>query len=301
LRSTKEKIERAVLKATIEANSHALWPIFENYEVERVNGELFISAVIQPMSSALEETYPEWLRAELWVKRYYAPLRDYPDQFVRFARLLARSNPQTEDEKLEMVLRWVHDYGILGVEGIDTVADRKRRGGCRERVETFVAEAKRAAFVLDAFESANSGDLDKMRHCVQTHWVEEIATWLPDKIKATLEGNVRRIVGEYVKDDCYRILSDIPGDFSQYWGFRSQLGAMYLEVMFYILEPEMIRWCKAPDCKNIMTFEAGTSPESSRKGARGKYRTRSDKVFCSKACAERTQNRRKMASRAATS
>jgi hypothetical protein len=108
-----------------------------------------------------------------------------------------------------------------------------------------------------------------------------------------LIANVVELVGGYVEPDCYPTLRNVGGSTSQGWGFRSLLGAMYLQMMFYILEPEMLRWCKATDCNQIVTFEEGTAPESPRKGARGKYRTRGDKEYCSKACAERMGHRRR--------
>jgi hypothetical protein len=53
--------------------------------------------------------------------------------------------------------------------------------------------------------------------------------------------NVVELVGGYVERDCYPMLRYIIGNISQGWGFRSLLGAMYLQMMFYILEPEMLR------------------------------------------------------------
>jgi hypothetical protein len=68
---------------------------------------------------------------------------------------------------------------------------------------------------------------------------------------------------------------------------------MYLQMRFYVLEPGMLRRCKADDCDRIVTFELGTSPKSSEKGARGTYRTRADKVYCEKACGQRMRDRKK--------
>ena len=283
-----------MLKATTGTPLHSTWPVFENYEVERVNGELYVSAVISPLPSDREDIYAGL--EDLWVQRsaktFYVPLYRHPDLFVRFARLSPKSRSRNEDELLEMVLGWVSDYGILGIEGIDVPAYRgKRRGGRKESVAAFAREVRKAAFVLDAFEAVSSDSLDMMRQCAEKH-MPAIEAEPPDELRTTLAGNVAEIVGKHVERDCYPNFRDIFGDFSQGWGFRSLLGAMYLQMMFYALEPKMLRWCKAEDCESIVTFEAGVPPESSRKGARGKYQTRSDKEYCSKACAERMRYRR---------
>jgi hypothetical protein len=71
------------------------------------------------------------------------------------------------------------------------------------------------------------------------------------------------------------------------WGFRSLLGAMYLQMMLYMTGGGG-RLCKRPDCYRLVTFEPPQPPAGPRleKGVRGKYRTRKDKEFCSKACAQ---------------
>ena len=229
--------------------------------------------------------------------RFYAPLTRYPDLFVRFARLYTGKKALTEDEMLEMALGWARAYGILGVEGIDPPAHHgKRRSGRRESVTTFVREAKTAAFVLDAFEAASSDNPEMVRKGAEQHWpgaLEYIHEIPLERSRDMLTANVVEVVGGYVEPDSFPTLRTVFGSTSQGWGFRPLLGAMYLQMMFYILEPEMLRWCKATDCNQIVTFEEGTAPDSPRKGARGKYRTRGDKEYCSKACAETMGYRRR--------
>jgi hypothetical protein len=203
---------------------------------------------------------------------------------------------------LEMVLGWVKNYGILGVGGIDSPAYRgKRRRGCRESVAAFATEVRRAALVLDAFEAISSDYPSEMVHNFFRRHVPELASWPLDEMKGMLAPNLATLINEYVEKECYpifrRTLAQGTPDslFSMHWGFKSLLGAMYLQMMFYTLEPGMLRWCKATDCNNIITFEKGTAPKSPRKGARGKYRTRADKEYCSSACAQRMRDRSKVA------
>jgi hypothetical protein len=72
------------------------------------------------------------------------------------------------------------------------------------------------------------------------------------------------------------------------YGFHSLIGAMYLQIGLYVDGGGEGRLCKRPDCYRLVTFGPphslkGTDPKS---GPRGKCRTRKDKVFCSKACAQ---------------
>ena len=287
------------MKATKGQDWHAIWPVFEDFEIERVDSELFIFAAPKPdpMMQAENVSKGDFVEVDLGFDRFYAPLMRYPDLFVRFARLCAGRKTLTEDEMLEMALGWARTYGILGVEGIDPSAHySKRRKGRRENVTTFVREAKTAAFVLAAFEAASSDNPEMVRKGAEQYWpaaLEYIHKLPLDRSRGMLTANVVELVGGYVEHDCYPTLRNVFGSISQGWGFRSLLGAMYLQMMFYILEPEMLRWCKATDCNQIVTFEEGTAPESPRKGARGKYRTRGDREYCSKACAERMRYRRK--------
>ena len=107
------------MKASIGTRVTTSWLVFNNYTVERVNDDLFVSAVGLPLPSEAEDFYGEDAddsRTDLSAGRYYAPLWDYPDLFVRFGRLLPTSEPLAEDELLEIVLGWVKSYGVLGGE-----------------------------------------------------------------------------------------------------------------------------------------------------------------------------------------
>jgi hypothetical protein len=282
-----------------------MWPVFEDLEAERVDGELFIFAPPKPHPGTQDDRVRgDWVEQDSGFDQFYAPLTRYPDLFVRFARLYPGKNALTEDEMLEMALGWASTYGILGVEGIDPSAYHgKRRSGRRENVTTFIREAKTAAFVLAAFEAANSDNPEMVRKCAEQYWpaaLEYIHELPLERSRNMLTANMVELVGGYVEHDCYPTLRNVFGSTSQGWGFRSLLGAMYLQMMFFILEPEMLRWCKATDCNQIVTFEEGTAPESPRKGARGNYRTRGDKVYCSKACGERMRYQKKKRKRGDT-
>ena len=70
-------------------------------------------------------------------------------------------------------------------------------------------------------------------------------------------------------------------------GFKSLLGAMYLQMAWLMSATGEVRRCRGPGCTRVITFEQPKAPSEDpglRKNARGKYRTRKDKVFCSQRC-----------------
>jgi hypothetical protein len=307
LRSTKENFQRASSKAVRGIGIFSSWPVFKDYRVDRVDGDLFVFAVLQHSPSEFEDVFVEGaeeMAAELSTEYVYSPLSDYPDLFLRFARLLDESKPFDEDEMLEIVLKWVKSYGVLGIEGVDPWAYRGlRRSARKESVAAFVEEAKRASQVLNAFEAVISDNSEvRMRDFIESSHTPFLGgAASPKEMRSTLGSFVVERVNEYIRRECEPpTLLDLPPTpatpnqfFSQMWGCKSLLGALYLQMEFYAWEPGMLRICKADDCDAIVTFEPGTPPESLDKGARGKYRTRSDKVYCSKACGQRMRDRKK--------
>jgi hypothetical protein len=283
------------------------WPVFEDHRVERVDGDLLVSAVLQHSPSEFEDIFvdgAEEMAAELSAKYHYSPLSDFPDLFVRFSRVLDDSEALNEDEMLEIVLKWVKSYGVLGTEGVDPWAYRgERRSGLKESVAAFVDEARRAALILNAFEAIIAENSSvRMRDFIESSHTPFLGgAGSPEEMRSTLTSFVAGRVSEYVKRECEPpTLYDLPPTpatpnhyFSKVWRCKSLIGTLYLQMQFYAWEPGMLRICKADDCDSIVTFELGMPPESSDKGARGRYRTRADKVYCRKACGQRMRDRKK--------
>jgi hypothetical protein len=73
------------------------------------------------------------------------------------------------------------------------------------------------------------------------------------------------------------------GDFAFGWSFKNLLGAIWLQLAWLLASGDGARRCKLPDCFRIVAFEPSQPPiePGLRKNARGKYKTRADKVFCS--------------------
>ena len=295
MQNSKKNFERASFKAASRSLTGLTWTVYESYDVHRQSDDVFVCAPFRPPRYESERIYdrpPE----DLGLKRHYCPLKDYPDLFLRFASLY-RKDICTEEEILEIVLSWVEDYGVLGLEGVDhlKIAGRSaHRMGRRESLSKFWREAREAARVLAFYEAATAPiGPDKQLTKTLEAWVGPSITTAPlsEKREYALSFVSDR-VGSYVRNDCYPILwrtvdkeRDHTLDFRQGLGFHSLLGAMYLQMMWLMIEGDGARRCERPGCIRIVTFDPPPAPEGSfEKGARGKYRTRRDKKYCSTAC-----------------
>lgn len=289
------KLKYARSKAVSDSLAGPAWLVYDSYKIERRDGEVFIYAPFRTPLCEAGRVYhgpPE----DVGLKRHYAPLRDYPNLFLRFAAI-SRKDLLTEDEMLEEVLAWATSYGVLGLDGIDYLevpGRRDYRMGRRESLSVFSEEVLNAAEVLELYETSTvPGGPDNSLTAALRKWdhTTEGQTLRDQKEFALLV--VADRVGSYVSRECYPILyRTIRNDsgtvgFVQGLGFHSLLGAMYLQMMWLMIEgsAENVRRCKRPGCSQIISFEPPEEPEdSTRRGARGKYRTRKDKEYCSNKC-----------------
>jgi len=67
----------------------------------------------RPDGSEVRNFSGEWLFKDDNARRAYAPLREEPDLFVKFASLASR-DPGTRDGRYEIMLDWIKEYGVLG-------------------------------------------------------------------------------------------------------------------------------------------------------------------------------------------
>jgi hypothetical protein len=304
----KDSFIYSYIKGTRNEYSGTAWPVFGDFEVEHGkdalgNDDVFLYAPFRPLLPEPERVpafgdFPQ----DDGLKRVYAPLRDVPDLFLRFAGL-ARKGPLSGDEALAMMQEWVTTYGVLGIEGVDlpeTPSRSKHLQGRRESLTAFAKAVREAAKCLELYEAANAPGgpdaevLDRYRASGDS--LQHKREWALTVVE--------RIVSAHVSADCHPVLyrtitkgKDGEGvasheqetlGFEWGWGFVSLLGAMYLQMMLYMDEGGVGRRCKRPYCNRLVTFEPSQAAEGMgmRKGARGKYRTRKDKEFCSKACAQ---------------
>jgi hypothetical protein len=208
---------------------------------------------------------------------------------------LARDGFVTEDEARTMMLDWVKSYGVLGLEGVDRSAgvSLRWREGRRESLYGFVYAVRRAAWCLGLYEAATAPDGPNadalVRHKADGDTLEEKKEW------------ALKVAGNHVDDqlteECYPKLyrqvlaqSGETVGFVQGWGFHSLLGAMYLQMAWLLSEGSNAPRCKGPSCYRIIRIgdlEQPAADPGLKKNARGKYRIRKDKQFCSRNCKER--------------
>lgn len=289
----KERFEYAGSKSVSEAFAGPTWAIYEHYEIERQTDGVFICAPrhLPPSGPQRIGVRPP----DDVGKRYYSPLRAYPDLFLRFAAI-SRKSPLTHGEMLEVVLDWASNYGVLGLDGIDYLKAegyQERRTGRRESVSAFSYEVRSAARVLELYEAATvqeEPDERLTRVLEGWHFSTEGLSLNEQREKALRFVSDR--VGAYVSSECYPILyrtvdkeANKTLGFAHSFGFYSLLGAMYLQMMWLLTEGSNVRRCGRPGCPRIIEFQPPQLPEDwTKKGARGKYRTRKDTKYCSQTC-----------------
>jgi hypothetical protein len=210
----------------------------------------------------------EWLFKDDNSMGMYAPLIDEPDLFVKFASLASR-DPGTRDGRYDIMLEWIKKYGVLGltVEGNSRLGVRSER---HENLILFWSEVYGASQCMTLYEAATGPGRLLRRSGISGKTLEEkrksAVVMLSNKVNAIL------------RRDCYpklyyKVLVDSgeTADVGLSWGFRSLLGAMYLQMAWRIKS----RRCQAPGCNNIIGLHE-----------------RSDKETCSRRCKQRRKDHR---------
>jgi hypothetical protein len=84
------------------------------------------------------------------------------------------------------------------------------------------------------------------------------------------------------------------GRFALSLGFHNLLGAIWIQIAWLLESQGSVRFCRLPDCRRVITFEPGEPSYEISKPGRGKYKTRSDRVFChDRWCKQNYHNRKK--------
>jgi len=181
------------------------------------------------------------------------------------------------------------------------------KGGPEETFSRFVEEAQIANGVLRLWEAATAGPSDEefveryASHYVrlQDHAKGLFGVWYAENPRST-SASWLSLVGSHVQwkltTECYlQLVGAHDFAFEAAYGFRSLLGAMYLQGYWLMTAKGGERRCKGPGCLRVITFDQPEQPSDPwKKNDRSRgYRTRVDKVFCSSACKQRDYDRRK--------
>lgn len=312
----------------------AEWPVYENYEIRDEGGEAFVTAPVSVFSFFEAEPREVEIKGSRYYRlpgrnpakgamSFYAPLTT-PELVVELAELAEKEITP------EAVKRWAEVYGLLGFPDEDLVeADdpseelqipaglgfmkfQVRYMGRRDSVQRFAQAASEVRACLRIYEAITADEE------VELESLYPLVALLPRKAVAPLgrmeshPGGKRswlfRVIGSLVQmrlnEYCYPHLAVYTyggvatGKFSLVWGFRNLIGAIWLH-MAWLLEAEgaRVRRCKLPGCLRIVHFEPSepvVNPDPRRTNVRGKYKTRSDRVFCKgRGCKQKYHYRKK--------
>jgi hypothetical protein len=179
-------------------------------------------------------------------------------------------------------------------------------GPPEESVANFAFEMWEAHIAWRLYESVRKGtvDTDAVIEFMSTidHWEADITagpsySWVERDIYSRDPELARRwvltVVGDAVnrkvENYCYPIMQgDAPGSYKLGWGFRSLLGAMWLQMMFLMHKDRRCRWCDKPlnpgmrshakfcqdnngRCKGAWNYHKGTGSSSKESLRRGRY------------------------------
>lgn len=265
------------------------WPVYREYDVHRLDGDAYVVATSVPQEEQRES------------RELYAPLKDVPGLFLEFAGLADRKIDE------EVWRDWFNRYGVLGLGLGPTPYMAAANGGPEETFSGFVREAQIANGVLRLWEAATAGISDEeFVERYASHYVRLqdrakglFGVWYVDVPRSTTAPWLSS-VGSHVQNklttECFpQLLGSSNLAFEAAYGFRSLLGAMYLQMYWLMTAKGDVRRCKAPGCLRVITFDQPKQQgDHWKKNDRSMgYRTRRDKVFCSPACKQRDYDHRK--------
>jgi len=210
----------------------------------------------------------EWLFVDYNATDEYAPLRDEPDLFVKFASL-ADNDPGTTDGRYDIMLEWIKKYGVLGLYpagnfGPDLRSERE------ESLFLFWHEVGRAARCMALYKAATGPPGLLQRSGAPGKTLAEKRKWA--------ETTLFDEVGSTLRRECFPKLFDLYSqvredsgettDVGLGWGFRSLLGAMYLQMAWRITS----RRCAAPGCNNIIGLDKRSDAETCHRNCKERRR-----------------------------
>lgn len=257
------KFEKAGSKRVDRPVGGQTWPVFEEYEVTKTEDDIILDAVLRPLRpsrlrSGIEHLSPahyEDQRARS-VKHHIVPPGDL---FLTFARRMPQRSLDKE-EAVEFVLSWVREYGVLGVANVDDGQNH----WMRESVSGFFDELRRASKILSLYEAATPGAAQPGADVLKkTLGVREDTTLTASDLQDYAMQEVGNSVGEVVRDECFPLLArqvkkttGRTKGFDYDLGFRSLLGAMYLQMMLWLTADKSVRRCARPKCRGIIPSHA---------------------------------------------
>lgn len=288
---------RAADKSATGSARAQTWRVYDHYALVEHEGDRYITAAkfAKPRNG---EAIPNT------VYREYSPLL-VPALFVEFTQMASELEVPTRmrlradglEGRVDLsvldtpknsatVLGWCQTWGLLGLTphlragawwGDD-------RGGKADKVGRVVLESWTAGEVLTLYQAATA---------LAGPDLKVIGTRLPgrrfrsqqaarDAALSVVETQVQQRLERYSH---HRIYRRPDGSYMPGFGFRNLLGGLWQQILFLMVTPaEDVRRC--PWCGGVVAIEPPEPPPDpgQRRNARGRYKTRKDKRFCSDSC-----------------
>jgi len=271
------------LTENVEENSHrADWPVYENYEfiVDEAgkkylyappakNGTIYrVKERLQPLSRVSADLFlrfAHWVEdfgmdKELDTERNAAAAKSWAEDFG----VLGLNPPAVAMRSLTNSTRVTAEY--LGMPWLPDkprgYRNEARGGRPQESVENFALEAWEAYIVLRLYESVRrhedvaapsvigfmSADDQVDLPIPERHpWVErDFYSQDPELTRMWALSIVDDAVNRKIESYCYPIIQGTPSSYEQVWGFKSLLGAMWLQMMFLMRADRRCWHCGRP-------------------------------------------------------
>lgn len=282
-RHLRELAERALEKNVEEISQMSQWLVYDHYEIipdeagsqyihapSSINGEVNKARRLQPLSRTSADLFLRFARwpeeagmdKELGTERNAEAARSWAKEFgvlglnpANMPLLTTVSSDRVTAEYLG-----APSLGDVG-RGYRNLA---RGGRPKESVANFAFEAWEAHIIWRLYESVRNGGRVDQPSVVRFMSTEEETlhgfegegpTWAERDAYSGDSELTRRwalaVVGDAVnrkiENHCYPILrGDAPGSYERGWVFKSLLGAVWLQMMFLMLEDRRCSWCGKP-------------------------------------------------------
>jgi hypothetical protein len=298
-------------KAVNKESPSRTWPVHYDYDlvVDEESGESFVVATIRLFELVQDEDVGHGQRVKTYRGREpeQAVLTDYdalrtPELAVELANLA--DNAITP----EAVKGWAEVYGLLAPSSEPAILNAFpdiTDFAFIESVSEFARAAREIRICLRTYGALRSDeDLDLGKLTSEVGPLPHDAK-RPQELKqgherAWLFGVLGRMTQMRLHEHCYpqfNIFTRVrypTGRFALSWGFHNLLGAIWIQIAWLLESQGSVRFCRLPDCRRVITFEPGEPSYEISKPGRGKYKTRSDRVFChDRWCKQNYHNRKK--------
>jgi hypothetical protein len=260
---TREVYSEAASRAVTLHERLGLWPVFGYYRIQEMGEDATaVADRTVPRDVKLKDSQRDTrdfnIRPDGRERRIrrrnigepYMPLKRNPDLFDEFARLADRGEIGREEW-----LRWLHEYGVLGV--MPSRTGRYQRNETTDSFSRFVHEALLANRTLKLFEAVTADQSGSDVETISQLLPEDVGDD-PDQAERVALWAIQDVVKQKVHSECYEHLK--PRDdgawrkrnmspFAREWGFSSLSGAMWLQFS-WLVSMDGLRYCQAPNCNN---------------------------------------------------